>query len=373
VRNAAKLLAVTEHLYDAAANSEAWTSAIDALTGALNADHSILIVSENASGNAVITSSAGMRVSDFERFLSPEGRRSSELFLGPLPVGKAVRSSDIFPDRDFERSAYYNEYVRPLNGFYSVAVLQQSRALSTSIALCRPRRSGDFASAAVSNVQMVLPHFATAVKLRHRLHFAEHRYARVAGVLDQLQDGVIVVDAAAAIVFANRAGEGVLSACNGLHLSKGRLAATHPATDAALQRLIAQSTRNTIDRRQAGDSLHIMRGGGRDPLHAFVSPFKMRDDDMEPRGVGEHLAIVFLADPEQARMADKDRWRRQFGLTAAEANFALEIVKGDGRRASAERLGISVSTARAHLTHIFEKTGTRRQAALVRLLLSRGG
>jgi DNA-binding CsgD family transcriptional regulator len=115
-----------------------------------------------------------------------------------------------------------------------------------------------------------------------------------------------------------------------------------------------------------------LRGEERDPIQAFVAPFKARDDDIRQGDAGESLAILFLTDPETALIADKNRWQQQFGLTAAEANLALEIVKGDGRRASAERLGISISTARAHLTHIFEKTGTRRQAALVRLLLSRG-
>lgn len=70
---------------------------------------------------------------------------------------------------------------------------------------------------------------------------------------------------------------------------------------------------------------------------------------------------------EQARRA----WvlRERYGLTRAEAAFALEIVKGDGRDAAARRRGISVSTAHSHLTRIFEKTGVHRQAELVHLLM----
>ncbi|THD54576.1 MAG: response regulator transcription factor [Bradyrhizobium sp.] len=45
-----------------------------------------------------------------------------------------------------------------------------------------------------------------------------------------------------------------------------------------------------------------------------------------------------------------------------------EIVKGDGRQAAADRLNITVGTARSHLSSIFDKTGTKRQAELVRLL-----
>jgi DNA-binding CsgD family transcriptional regulator len=61
--------------------------------------------------------------------------------------------------------------------------------------------------------------------------------------------------------------------------------------------------------------------------------------------------------------------RREFGLTAAEADVALEITKGDGRDATAARLGIGVATVRTHLVRIFEKTGVGRQAELVRLVL----
>lgn len=60
--------------------------------------------------------------------------------------------------------------------------------------------------------------------------------------------------------------------------------------------------------------------------------------------------------------------QERYGLTRAEAAFALEIVKGDGRIAAAKRRGITDSTAHSHLNSIFEKTGVRRQAELVRLM-----
>src|SRR5690606_37813238 len=65
-----------------------------------------------------------------------------------------------------------------------------------------------------------------------------------------------------------------------------------------------------------------------------------------------------------------DNLGHRFGLTRAEAILALEICKGDGREAAAQRCGISVSTAHTHLNRIFSKTGTRRQAELVHLLLT---
>jgi DNA-binding CsgD family transcriptional regulator len=64
------------------------------------------------------------------------------------------------------------------------------------------------------------------------------------------------------------------------------------------------------------------------------------------------------------------QWLREdFGLTRAEAAVAIDVLKADGLQAAAGRLGISLATARTHLAHVFDKTGTRRQAELVRLLL----
>jgi DNA-binding CsgD family transcriptional regulator len=71
----------------------------------------------------------------------------------------------------------------------------------------------------------------------------------------------------------------------------------------------------------------------------------------------------------EAELRKVGRWREQFGFTPAEANFALEITRGDGRQAAADRLGITVGTARSHLSAVFDKAGVRRQAELVRLLL----
>jgi len=76
--------------------------------------------------------------------------------------------------------------------------------------------------------------------------------------------------------------------------------------------------------------------------------------------------------PERERRARKERLRSEFGLTAAEADVALEIVRGDGRDAAAERLGITMATVRTHLVRIFAKTGVSRQAELVRLILQDG-
>jgi DNA-binding CsgD family transcriptional regulator len=59
-----------------------------------------------------------------------------------------------------------------------------------------------------------------------------------------------------------------------------------------------------------------------------------------------------------------------FGLTAAEADLALAIARGEDLASIAATRGITIGTARTHLKAVFSKLGAHRQAHLV-VLLSR--
>ncbi|MCB1490935.1 MAG: helix-turn-helix transcriptional regulator, partial [Rhodobiaceae bacterium] len=84
------------------------------------------------------------------------------------------------------------------------------------------------------------------------------------------------------------------------------------------------------------------------------------------------VAILVLRNRQARQRAHIDRLAGLFGLTLAEARLAIEMARGDGREAAAARCGISVNTARSHLTRIFEKTGVSRQAELAKLLSDSG-
>jgi DNA-binding CsgD family transcriptional regulator len=59
-----------------------------------------------------------------------------------------------------------------------------------------------------------------------------------------------------------------------------------------------------------------------------------------------------------------------YGLSPAQQKVAGLIVEGLSLGEIGDRLGISITTTRTHLTRVFDKTGVRTQPALVRVLLS---
>jgi DNA-binding CsgD family transcriptional regulator len=101
-----------------------------------------------------------------------------------------------------------------------------------------------------------------------------------------------------------------------------------------------------------------------------VAPLRSHTRLPDPPWIGfGSAALVTVTDRDRDRRRRQMNLRRRFDLTSMEAAFAAEILRGDGRRAAALRCGISDATAKTHLSNIFEKTGTHRQAELILLLL----
>ena len=60
---------------------------------------------------------------------------------------------------------------------------------------------------------------------------------------------------------------------------------------------------------------------------------------------------------------------KRFGLTQSEMKLAERLLAGRSLKQCAAELSIAYETARTTLKAIFQKTGTRRQAELVLLML----
>jgi DNA-binding CsgD family transcriptional regulator len=61
---------------------------------------------------------------------------------------------------------------------------------------------------------------------------------------------------------------------------------------------------------------------------------------------------------------------RRYAITPAESRVMMLLVQGMTISEAAEALGISPPTTKTHLARLFDKTGTSRQADLVRLAMS---
>ena len=78
--------------------------------------------------------------------------------------------------------------------------------------------------------------------------------------------------------------------------------------------------------------------------------------------------VLIMADLAAAPQPSPAPLRRIFGLTAAEAKLAIQILQGETPADIARNHHVSVATVRSQLASVFAKTQTRRQSELVMLL-----
>ncbi|QND15213.1 helix-turn-helix transcriptional regulator [Rhizobium leguminosarum bv. trifolii] len=175
---------------------------------------------------------------------------------------------------------------------------------------------------------------------------------------------LIEVDADARILWTNQLARERMRGHPGLVTAAGRLRARRRERDAALREAVRlafnelQSQRPLNIAPKQAWAVALGEDAAGVPLHCWV----LLED-------GKVLVSFDDAETVARRIASA---REVFGLSPAQTRLARLIVDGHDLAAAADLLGVSVNTLRTQLQRIFDKTGVRSQAALVRALLSAG-
>jgi len=118
----------------------------------------------------------------------------------------------------------------------------------------------------------------------------------------------------------------------------------------------------------ARSSLFPLRRANNEVYEVNVSPLQPADKSGCRSAPALALVVIARPRPDGERIAR--RVRRLYGLTDAEARVVAALTLGETVDQIATAHGVRVSTVRAQVRSIFEKTGVHRQTDLVRLALS---
>ncbi|MER9417891.1 helix-turn-helix transcriptional regulator [Mesorhizobium sp. M0306] len=362
-------------IYDCALDPSHWERTLAEITQAMSGESAILSLNDLRHDRLLIEKSVGWGQLGFEERQKhiPEihARLSEWLAKGPSLDDPFVASRQLQPDY-LEKSPYVQRCLKPLG---IVDVMHQFLVYTPShfseLVIGRHERHGLITDREVEIVALLLPHLRRAVTVSNVLDAHAIGRVRMADALDALRIGVVLTNGEGSILHANRSAERMLQDGTAVQGTSGILSAKAPAASRELRRAIRLAARDEVMLGKTGLAIRLT-GPPAPPVLAHVMP--MNGSELRTRLQPEAVAAVFIG-PSMTAAFDmtpvetKEYLRRRFGLTNAEADVALEVVKGDGRAAAGARLGITATTVRAHLSHIFEKTGVRRQAELVRLLM----
>jgi DNA-binding CsgD family transcriptional regulator/PAS domain-containing protein len=268
---------------------------------------------------------------------------------------------------EIRETRLYKEWMQP-QGFVDFlgCHLDKSGGSCIPVTVIRHKRDGRVDDHAIARMNLLVPHVRRAALIGNVIDLRTCEAATLADTLDGLAAGIVLVDGAGRITYANANGQAMLDDGAILSGRGGRLAARDAEADQALKEVFAAADRGDDAVGGKGVVVSMVAPGGRRYV-AHVLPLTAGTRRRAARTY-DAAAAMFVHEAVLETPSMPDALAKAYKLTAMELRVLLGIVQVGGGPSVAEELGISETTVRSHLRHVYEKTGTNRQADLVKLV-----
>jgi DNA-binding CsgD family transcriptional regulator len=211
-----------------------------------------------------------------------------------------------------------------------------------------------------------VPHIRRAVFIGKVLLLRDAKTTTLADALDSIVAALLLVDAQGRLKRANARGRALLAEGNIFRTAGGRLVVSDPVADQSLRDALAVAASGEATPGEQGIVIALGRSGGESHVaHVLPVPCNAR---RKVAAGGEAIATVLVRKASLATPSTPGIIATLYGLTPGELRVLLAVFESDGMSDLAEVLGISEPTVRTHLRRLFEKTGAKRQADLVKLV-----
>ncbi|SRR5690554_434118 len=287
-----------------------------------------------------------------------------------MPVDTVFTVDDVMSPSEWENCSYYRDYSR-LNDVYHVlgADISTMDAGVLRFRITRSHSQAPFSGEDKHLCSRLLPHLRRSLHVHNLLGRSESLGNLYADAVNRLSIATLVLDESGSVLQLNDVARELLSQADGLKLVGSRLEASYPSDNRELHKLIRDAlvSKDAEQPQETREALSIARPSGEVSLGVVVEPIPGAE---WAEGRGQPAVMVYIRDAVGKSQVDNRVAKELFNFTPAETALALELANGLSLEEAAEKLGIMRNTARAHLRAIFSKTGVRRQAELVRIMLN---
>lgn len=359
-----QLLSVVEKLYAAPLSNDAWEPALEEIAEVLGAGHAILMAQPAEPEKMPFMTCARVDERDLARsFAAAQYCDPGALSADVIPAGSVVSRSALVRDSDYERTAHYNEVIRPMNGFFGLFVHQRVANTQFMVSICRSLQNADFAASDAAVIERLMPHFKSSIALSQRISDVELQLGGLAQALSRSRDGVLLLDGRGRCCFANPLAMRIAAENDGFVMDESGVSAGDRSASLRLRSAIAAAV---ADGAIGAASVLLPRPSQRLPLVASIMP--VGRFDLSIAGTGAPRVALFLRETDAPPRIDLQLLADLFHLTPRESQIASMLATGRNLEAIAAALHMGCGTVRYHLKNVFHKTGTHHQGALVALI-----
>jgi DNA-binding NarL/FixJ family response regulator len=366
-----QLLATVDRLYDAVADLEKWPAFLESATRLFSARGAQVGHTDLANSRLSFSIVHGYDWSPthllrYEALMSEDPRLP---YFSANPF-KPVHCRMSLTEERLHASRVYKEVLSVGGVEYSLGVnlVEDARTLTYFLVL-RDRTQSQFTDADCELMSALIPHLNRAIKLQRDLGLVSTERNAAFDALDNMALGIVIIDSDARIKFSNETARQIAAARDGLRFAAERLVIDGSEGNGIrkrAQRLIQDSLSGNSS---PGEAFEITRLSGGEPYTVLVSALAGNQERAGWTTLDEPLAIVYVRDPDQPDETRAEILQRLYGLMPSQARLADLLATGCTLKEAAQKLGITLVSARQYLKLIFQKTATHRQAELTRKVL----
>jgi DNA-binding CsgD family transcriptional regulator len=300
----------------------------------------------------------------YDKYIKFNPFTTAQLFFD---IEQIISVGDIMPYEEFRETLFYKEWAQP-QGWVDAAsaVLDKSATSYAAISVMRHECDGLVDDDARWRMSLLVPHVRRAVLIGKVIELHKAEASTLADTLDGLTAGMFLVDKTGRIVHANESGHVMIGDTRFVRAAAGRLVATDARANQSLQDIFAAAECGDDAVGVKGISVPLPARAGQEHV-AHVLPLTA---GMRRRAGASYSAVaaVFVRKATLDVPSPLETVAKRHRLTPSELRVLLAIVEIGGVPEVANALGISETTVKTHLRHLFEKTSTTRQADLVKLI-----
>jgi DNA-binding CsgD family transcriptional regulator len=285
-----------------------------------------------------------------------------------VPVGEIFSGTDIVPVAQLIETPFYKEWMCPQGWGDLLSVNLDKSATSRAVfSVARRARDGLVDEEMRRRMRLLVPHVRRSAMIGRLIDLNRIEAAALADTLDGLQAGMFLVDAAGRLVHANASGRVMLNEGNVLH-ANGKLVARDAQADETLRGVFSAAGSGDTALGGKEIAVHLTARDGQQ----FVTHVLPLTSGARRQAGSSYAAVaaVFVQRAGRTAALPLEEFAREYRLTPGELRVLIAIFDIGGAPEAAAALNLSTATVRTHLRHVFEKTGVRRQADLVKLIAS---
>jgi DNA-binding CsgD family transcriptional regulator/PAS domain-containing protein len=359
---------VVEAIYDCSLDPTHWQNTVEMIGDLFTSQRCALgVINYADGGRSEVAYNCGYDDETMRRH-NETYSRISPLFpsIQFLPVGAVATQSMLVDDEEFFSSRYYQEWVKPqkLHDALMVKVLQTGQRtglLAANRAESHPR----YGEVELRLLTLLSPHICRSITISDALNLKTVKSEALETTLDALSSGVYLADRYGRVVYMNRAAERQVRIADAVRVDNNQLAPIDATARVALAKSIAE-TANDEGETPSGGSTLALPGREDAGLVATVLPLT-RGERRNVCGAFSASVAIFVQDPVVVPPFPGEAFAKLHGLTGGELRVLLTMAPGLSVKEAADVLGVSEATAKTHLQHIYEKTGTSKQTELMNL------